>query len=68
MTAGRHGHVPVDQEREAAEHPLLGQAAFGRQDVANPVRQILVVCHGWSLPQASDTRAPRGSRYAAFCP
>ena len=43
--AGRHGEMSVDQERQPAEHRLLGQAVLARDDRAHPLGQLLVVCH-----------------------
>src|SRR5580704_10435876 len=43
-TADAYRHVAADQEREAAEHPLLRHALLGYQ-FANSVREVLVVSH-----------------------
>src|ERR1039458_5487843 len=40
-----HGHVAVDQEGEAAERALLGDAVLHQDKLSDPVREILVVGH-----------------------
>ena len=40
-----HGHVPVEQDREPAEHLLLDNPALGRDELADPFGQGLVVRH-----------------------
>ena len=45
LAARGHRHLPVDQEGEAAEHPLLGDAALARQQLPDPVGELLVVRH-----------------------
>jgi len=45
LTARRHGHVAADQEGEASEHLLLGEALLPGDELADPVGEILVVRH-----------------------
>ena len=55
--ARRDGHVAADQEREAAEHALLGDIGLAGDQLADPVRQLLVVGH---LPRIVAGTPPRG--------
>ena len=45
LTARGDGHVPVDQEREAAEHLLLGHARLVGDEAANARGERFVVRH-----------------------
>ena len=45
LAAGCDGHVAADQKCEPTEHLLLGQAGFAPDQLANPIRQRLVVGH-----------------------
>ncbi len=45
LAARRDGHVAADQEREAAEHLLLGEPGLARDELADPVGERLVVRH-----------------------
>ena len=45
LAARGDGHVAVDQEREPTEHLLLGQARLLREQLADPVGEVLVVGH-----------------------
>src|SRR3954451_18371328 len=44
-----HRHLPVDQERETAEHALLGDAPFAGEQLPDPVGELLVERHGTSV-------------------
>jgi hypothetical protein len=52
-------HVPVNQEREPTEHPLLSQPRLASDDLPDPARQLLVVRHDRSMTR----RCPEGLRY-----
>ena len=54
LAARADRHVAVDQERQPAEHPLLGQAVLARHPLADPVGQLLVVRHRSSIGAATD--------------
>src|SRR5690242_17454397 len=58
LAARAHGHVAVDEEREAAEHLLLGHALLVRHELADAVGQILVVRHGAIMVPAVDEGQP----------
>src|ERR1700682_435840 len=58
MAACGHRHVAVDQECQPTEQPLLLDAAFGGNALADAVGQVLVVGHGSTLSLASDIRRP----------
>jgi len=58
LTARADRHVPVDQERQAAEHPLLGEPALSTQQFAEPVCEVLIERH------AMQTAPPSGSMRA----
>jgi hypothetical protein len=45
LAARGDGHVAVHEEREAAEHRLLGHAGLAGDEVANARRERFVVCH-----------------------
>ena len=45
LPAGGDRHVAVDEERESAEHLLLGDAGFGQDQLPDAVREVLVVRH-----------------------
>ncbi len=45
LPAGGHRHIASDQEGKAAEHPLLGDSGLRRDQLADPVCEILVVRH-----------------------
>src|SRR6185369_669347 len=45
LAGNTHQHVAVEQEAEAAEHLLLGDAALARECLAYPLRQAFVVRH-----------------------
>src|SRR5437764_10187075 len=45
LAADPQRHVAVDHEADAAEHLLLGVAALGGDQLADPVGEILVVSH-----------------------
>jgi hypothetical protein len=45
LPAGRDRHVAADQERQPAEHLLLGHSRLGSDQLPDPVRKILVVGH-----------------------
>jgi hypothetical protein len=51
LPAGRDRHVPADEERETAEHPLLGQAVFVCEQLTDAFGQLLVVRRSHSLAQ-----------------
>jgi hypothetical protein len=44
-----HRHVAVDEERETAEHALLGQPTLVRKEAPHTVRQVFVERHGQSV-------------------
>ena len=56
LAAGAHRHVAVDQEGQAAEHLLLGQAGLPGHRVTDPVREPLVVRHDGSIARPTATR------------
>src|SRR4029079_309502 len=63
LPARRDRHVPVDQEREAAEHLPLGARARPREQLTNAIRELLVVRHGYGcVTSGSGCR----KRFAAF--
>ena len=64
LTARGDRHVAVDQEREAAEHPHLGDAPLGPDQLADPVGELLVVGHGDESPTRSWTRPATCGRVA----
>ena len=49
LAARAHRHVAVDEERKTAEHALLGQPAFVREQAPHPVGKILVERHTRSV-------------------
>jgi hypothetical protein len=54
LAAGADRHVAADQEREAAEHPLLGQLRVGADQVPDAPGEHFVVGHGEIVPSRSD--------------
>src|SRR5262249_38326022 len=56
--ARRDGHVAADEEREPAEHLLLGHVRLARGKLADPCRQRFVVCH------SDEVRTREGSNPA----
>jgi hypothetical protein len=54
LAARRDGHVAADQEGEPAEHLLLGQRGFVRDQIAYPVGKHRVVGHA---PGSDRSRA-----------
>ena len=60
LTAGRHRHVPADQEREPAEHLLLGHGGLGGDQLADAVGEVLVVGHARGV---SERRRVPGDRF-----
>src|SRR5690606_29634664 len=46
VVGGADRHVAGEEERQPAEHPLLGQVRLARQQVADPLGERLVVRHG----------------------
>jgi hypothetical protein len=50
-----HCHVAVDEERETAEHPLLGQAALGREEITHTVGKVFVERHTPSVAAAQTS-------------
>jgi hypothetical protein len=62
LAAGRDGHVAADQKGQAAEHLLLGQAGFTGKQLADALREFLVVGHRAAivtLPPVSTVIAMR---------
>jgi hypothetical protein len=45
LLAGRHRHVAADKKDETAEHALLADIGLSRDQLTNPVGEILVVRH-----------------------
>ena len=45
VAAGGHGHVAADEEGQAAEHLLLGQAGLVGYQLADAIGKSLVVSH-----------------------
>ena len=45
LAARRDRHVAADQERQPAEHPLLGDVRLGGDQLADAVGEVLVVRH-----------------------
>jgi uncharacterized protein (TIGR00106 family) len=45
LATGAHRHVPVDQERQTTEHPLLGDASLVGHQLPDAVGQVLVERH-----------------------
>ena len=58
LAARGNGHLVVDQERKPAEHLLLGQTGLAGRQVANALRQLLVVRHEIEYWAASYADAP----------
>jgi hypothetical protein len=52
------GHVPVEQDRQAAEH-LLSQSGLVAEDVQQPGGQSFVVRHAGIVAQERDWRPER---------
>ena len=46
LTARGDGHVPADEERETAEHLLLGQGGLTVGQNSDAIGEVLVVRHG----------------------
>ena len=53
-------HVAADEEREAAEHPLLGHRRV-RQQPPDPLGELLVVGHAAIMAPAGDSRVRRAA-------
>jgi len=51
-------HVAVDEKRDPAKHPLLGEALAGAQDAADASCKCFVESHPSSL-QIASARCPR---------
>jgi cytochrome P450 len=51
-----HRHLAVDQEREPAEHALLGDAALALEQIPDPIGELLVVRHA---REGTETATPR---------
>ena len=49
LAARAHRHVAVDEERETAEHALLGQPALVREEAPHSVCQVFVERHSQSV-------------------
>src|SRR6266496_1625142 len=45
LPTGRHRHVPVDEEREPAEHLLLVEPLLRGDQLPNPVGEVEVISH-----------------------
>ena len=45
LTAGRDRHVAADEERQPAEHPLLGDLGLAGDQLADAVGEIFVIRH-----------------------
>jgi hypothetical protein len=45
LTTRRYRHVPLDEKREPAEHPLLGDVSFGDQEFPDAIGEIVVIRH-----------------------
>ena len=45
LTAGGDGHVAADEERQPAEHLLLGEASLAADQFPDAIGQRLVVGH-----------------------
>src|SRR5207247_9373797 len=58
LPARGDGHVAAHEEREPAEHALLGDAGLLADELANAIRQLLVVRHRAIVRRM--TRAPAG--------
>ena len=54
-------HVPIEHEREAAEHLALAQRGLGGEELAHAFRQLLVVGHGSAFPGRGRTDLGRES-------
>ena len=66
LAARRDGHVAADQEREAAEHALLGDVRLAGDQLTIRFGEILVVRHRPRMVAASSaTRADRLGRRVA---
>ena len=46
LAARRHGHVAADEERQPAEHLLLGQLAVRTDELPDAISEFCVVGHG----------------------
>src|SRR5664279_2703657 len=64
LAAGAHRHVAVDHEGETTEHSFLGEPLLALDVFANPLRKLLVIGHGRSVPQRAR-RAPGGASYVS---
>src|SRR5207253_3805861 len=60
LTARSYSYVSFDEKREPAEHALLGDASFGRQQLANALHQNFVISH-----RMSSSRGQHGSAHFA---
>src|SRR5258706_14497929 len=63
LAARAHRHVAVDEERKTAEHALLGQPAFVREQAPHPVGKIFV-----KRNSRSEGRAKSGCAEPIVCP
>jgi hypothetical protein len=52
--AGCHRHVAVDEEGQSTEHPLLFDAALGRDEFANAVGEVFVIGHAPTVTLGDD--------------
>ena len=57
LTARGDRHVPVDQERQAAEHLFLREPALSTQHLAKPVREVLIERHATQTAPAGPVIA-----------
>ncbi len=53
LTAGRYRHVACDEECEPAEHLSLCQVWLPSQQLANALRDVLVIGHGTSYGRSA---------------
>ena len=64
LAARGHRHLPVDEERESTEHPLLGDAALAADQLTDAVGEVFVVRHRPSVRRSGVgvTAGVRGDR------